>query len=474
MNAAVNPNTDATRTAVSRVLRLAWPVLMQQALILAAQLYDFWIAGQNQPEDPNLHSAYQAAQTTVGYLNWCVSCFAVLVSVGSTALVARFIGGNRTEDADRVTNQSIILAFIAGPIITALGLWQSHNLVSILSLATPADQFTEEMLRPIFLLLTFQMVELAGIACLTGAGRTIPGMAVLGGVALLNIPMVNIFFHGWGRIPACGYAGITLGTAVSHSIGALVVLMILLRGRSGLKIQWKLLTPDLPLMKRILRISIPAAADSLSVGACQLWFLALVNQMGSEAAAAHGIALRWEGLGYLSGQAFSTAAAALVGQNLGARNHREAARCGWTAFSMGCACMTIMGIVFYTFATPMFRIFCPYEHQEPIVQAGVPVLRLVAFAMPPLSAIIIFTGALRGAGDTRMPMIATWIGFLLIRMPLAYFFTREVIDLGCLGTLHGWNLGLIGAWWAMFVDLVIRGILFILRFASGRWKKVIV
>ena len=101
-----------------------------------------------------------------------------------------------------------------------------------------------------------------------------------------------------------------------------------------------------------------------------------------------------------------------------------------------------------------------------------PVLRLVAFAMPPLSAIIVLTGALRGAGDTRYPILLTWIGFLAIRMPLAYLLTRSVVDLGPVGTMHGWNLGLIGAWIAMFVDLLVRGVLFFARFLSGRWKTV--
>jgi Na+-driven multidrug efflux pump len=177
-------------------------------------------------------------------------------------------------------------------------------------------------------------------------------------------------------------------------------------------------------------------------------------------------------MGYLSGQAFATAAAALVGQNLGARKPESAAHAAWVALGLGCAVMTVMGVLFFVFAPDLFRVFSPHAHQRPIVDAGVPVLRLVAFAMPPLSAIIVFTGALRGAGDTRFPILLTWIGFLVIRMPLAYLLTRSVIDLGALGTISGFNQGLMGAWVAMFVDLLVRGILFFWRFLSGRWKAV--
>src|SRR5204862_8363147 len=111
-------------------------------------------------------------------------------------------------------------------------------------------------------------------------------------------------------------------------------------------------------------------------------------------------------------------------------------------------------------------------HQEAVVQAGVPLLRLVAFAMPPLACIIIFSGALRGAGATRLPMLLSWIGFLVIRIPLAYFLMYSETELGPLGTVRGMGMGLYGAWLAMFADLLIRGALFLFLFASGRWKRV--
>src|SRR5207244_5645661 len=133
-------------------------------------------------------------------------------------------------------------------------------------------------------------------------------------------------------------------------------------------------------------------------------------------------------------------------------------RSGWLAFGLGCGVMSFMGLVFYTFAPEMFLVFCPQESQRPIIYAGVPVLRLVAFAMPVLASTIVFTSALRGAGDTRVPVLFTWTGFFLVRIPLAYVLTLPHVDLGPLGTFPGLNLGLLGAWLAMFADLVVRGI----------------
>ncbi len=207
----------------------------------------------------------------------------------------------------------------------------------------------------------------------------------------------------------------------------------------------------------------------MSVGICQLWFLTLVNQLGNDATAAHGNAIKWEALGYQAGVAFGTAAMAVVGQNLGARRPDRAAHGAWTAFALGLMMMTLMGMLFYAFATALIRLFSPNPEQAHVRALGVPVLRLVAFAMPAVSSTIIITAALRGAGDTRVPVLITWLGFLGVRIPLAYWLTQPLVDLGPFGT---WQGGLFGAWVAMFADLYVRGALLLVRFLSGRWQRV--
>src|SRR5439155_26519362 len=122
--------------------------------------------------------------------------------------------------------------------------------------------------------------------------------------------------------------------------------------------------------------------------------------------------------------------------------------------------MTAMGLVFFMFAPQMFQLFCPKPEQAPIIELGVPVLRLVAFAMPLLASTIVFTNALRGAGDTRVPVLFTWVGFFAVRIPLAYLLAFPRLDLGPLGTLPGFGLGLFGTWLAMFADRLVRGAFF--------------
>jgi putative MATE family efflux protein len=497
------------------VLALALPVLGQQLLVFFVGLSDRFLAGHFQPVPPQLqaealghrlmavglvgsggpgcgvapalaaeapweagrqisarHVAYQSAQTTANYLAWFITSYTVLVSVGSTALVARFVGAGDYPLAVRVTNQSVVLAVFLGLVGTAAGLVGLERLIHALQLGEEAAPLAVAYLRPLLVMLVFQVVETAGIACLVGAGDTRTGFCVLGGVAVINVPLAWIFFRGLGPWQGLGFEGIALGTAISHTLGCLVVLTLLVRGRAGLRLHWRLLRPNTNLLWRILRVSLPAGVDSLSVVVGQLWFLSIVNRLGNEAGSAHGIALGWEAIGFLSGGAFGTAAMALVGQNLGAGRPAQAAHSGWTAFGLGCGVMCGLGVIFFLFARPMFLLFCSHPEQQGVVEIGVPVLRLIAFAMPALACSVVFTYALRGAGDTRVPVLFTWTGFLGVRIPLAYLLTQEHLDLGWLGTWPGANLGLRGAWLAMFADLVVRGGFLLYRFASGRWQTM--
>jgi Na+-driven multidrug efflux pump len=162
---------------------------------------------------------------------------------------------------------------------------------------------------------------------------------------------------------------------------------------------------------------------------------------------------------------------ALVGQSLGADRPARAAHSGWVALAMGCGVMTAMAVIFYVLARPMFLLFCPHAWQQPIVDMGVPVLKLVAYAMPALACAIVLTSALRGAGDTRVPVLFTWIGLLGVRIPLAYILTASQLDLGPLGVWPGGELELYGAWLAMLADLLVRGTFFFFRFAGGAWQR---
>jgi MATE family multidrug resistance protein len=111
------------------------------------------------------------------------------------------------------------------------------------------------------------------------------------------------------------------------------------------------------------------------------------------------------------------------------------------------------------FARPIYAAFSSEADFELVAQVGVPALRALAFFQIPLAFMIIYTNALRGAGDTRHPLAYTVIG-MSVRLSLGYL---------CGIVLQG---GLLGAWVGMFADMTLRATLSGLRFAGGRWQRV--
>ncbi len=438
-----------------QILRLAWPALLQQGLLLAIQLNDQYLAGP-------FSAPHKAALTTANYVYWFVTSYAVVVNAGATALVGRLAGARDWTAAGRATGQAVLLAAAFGLAGGVAGLVGMPAFVHVLGLDVESAGYAVEYLRPLAALLPFYMVEVGGIACLVGAGDTRTGLKVLAAVVATNGPVAWALSRGVeGLVPNLGFVGIAVGTGLAHVAGCVLVLAVLVRGRYGLRLTWSNLVPNDRLVGRLLRVSAPAAADAMSVGVFQFVFLGLVNRLGETAASAHGIAIRLEGLGYLSGAAFATATAAIVSRSLGAGRPDVAAKGAWTALAFGCGLMTAMGVLFFALARRMFLLFNPAGGE--VVDAGVPVLRLIAFAMPGLAGTIILTQALRGAGDTRVPVLFTWAGFAAVRLPLAWWFTTAAA---------GPHLGLIGAWLAMFTDIYVRAGFYLTRFAGGRWKRV--
>lgn len=435
-----------------RIVALVLPALAHQYLLLAIQHYDQYLAWP-------FSDAHKAALTNANYLYWLVSCYSVIVGAGATALVGRSVGAKDSLTANRAAGQAIVLAIIFGTLGTIAALLGLPALMHGLDLQGDAPEIAVAYLTPLAAVLVLQMIETAGIACLVGAGDTRTGLGVLAAVAIVNAPLAYGLSRGVGPFPNLGFLGIAYGTAISHALGGLIVLGLLLRGRSGLKISPALLMPDPGILKRLLRVSLPAAGDSLSGGLCQLWFLSIVNSLGSAASAAHGIALRWEAIGYLAAAGFGTTASSLVSQNLGAKLPERAARAGWLCLAAAAVFLSLVGVVFATFAQTMGEQYTRPGESEIITLTAV-ALRTVAFAMPALACVMVLTPALRSAGDARVPMFFTWFGFLGVRIPLAYLLICH------------FEIGLIGAWLAMLADLWLRGVLFVLRFASGRWKAI--
>ncbi len=448
------------------LLRLALPALAEESLLLFVSWTDWWLAGRYLAGD-----ATKAAMGLMSYLMWLIPCAFAFISIGALALVARFVGARDWEQARRVANQAVGLGLITALAMTLAMLWLSRPLVEWMQLRGEAARLAGDYLLIIVWAVPLIMFEQVGAASLRGAGDTVTGFVAKSIVVVVNLLVSIVLVTGWGPFPQLGWSGLALGTAIGHGLGGLIILGVLLRGRAGLKLSpsaWRIRWRD---SRRILSIGVPGGLDIMTLLGSQLIFLSLVNSLGVAAAAAHGLAIQIEACAYLPGGAFQIAAATMAGQFLGAGAPPRATRAVMWTLLVGGTVICLAGGVIYIGGESVAEFFSGQQSDETTRQAGA-LLRIVAWAMPALSVVMIFGGALRGAGDTRLSLLVTIAGLFAVRLPLAAWFCLEG-EIARVGGLQivGLGWGVTGAWYAMFADLHVRAILLLVRFAQGGWRK---
>lgn len=438
------------------IWRLAIPVVAQNFLAMIVGWSDAIIAGQILVDE-----RFLAAAIVASYLLWLLESCSTLIYSGSLAIVARLIGERDHREADNITGQSLTLAAGLGVGAGAFTWLLADPAAGLMGLAGETRALAATYLEIIATSCPGMFVMLVGTTCLRAAGQTVAGLWILIVVNVVNVIVSWLLTVGVGPMSALGWPGIAIGTATSFWIGGALTVVWLARRWSGLGLPPSM-TPSMAAYRRILRIGVPSAVNSLAVVFAHLWFMRIISNLGTTATAAHGVAIRCESLSWLTSEAFAVAGATLVGQSLGARREDLARRYGWWTTGIAIAATSLMGVVFVSSAPILFSIIVRGDAQA-VRAAGIPVLRLVGFAMPALAASVVLTGVLRGAGETRGPLIFNTVGLLGVRIPLAYLLTGWAMD-----------LGLLGAWLAMFVDLWFRGFAAVAFFHAGRWARVVV
>ena len=447
------------------LLRLAIPVLFEQLLLMLVGFVDLWLTGVY------LSESHLAAIGLMSYLLWFLPCLFGPVGIGALALIARLIGAKQRSQASRVANQAVLLGLGMALLITLLLLLFSDTFVSWCRLPEGPSRLASEYLRILIPIIALMMLQQVGVACLRGAGDM---MTVFVSMALVNIVNAGVgmcLVTGAFGLPQMGWKGLAVGTAAGYLLGGLVVGGLLCRGKAGLRLRLGQMWPDLRLLGRIMRIGLAGGADVILIVCCHLWFLSIINALGTAAAAAHSVGLRIESLAYLPGTAFQVAAATLAGQFLGARDKRRASRSVLLALLIGGGLMCLAGLFFFLLAQPLTLVFLGPETQNASMLAS-SLLRIVSFAMPSLAITMILTGGLRGAGDTAWPLLFTIVGYVGVRIPLANWLAWDELSLPLLGTVAGCGWGVVGAWYAMIADVVLRSVLVSWRFLQGGWRRI--
>ena len=440
------------------VFWLALPVLVQQFLAFCVGFFDIWLSGQL-PAGANTD-----ATVAVGfgaYVGWLAGMVFGLVGVGTSALVSRLCGEGNFTDANRVANRSIALAAVMGCLFFIIMQPAAPILVQLLNFGGNANTDSIRYLQIDAFGLLFASISFIGAAALRGAGNMRAPMLIFGVVNILNMIASSILVFGWGPIPPLGVNGIVYGTVIARMTGGCLMLFCLTKGLSRLKLTLSQMRLRGQTAKRILRIGSPSALEGIVQWGGQFLFLMVISRlaMGEESKAnfaAHMIGMRMEAITYLPAFAWGAASATIVGQSLGAGMFQRARNTAHYAV-MQCAILGLFITTIFFFGSSMIYNFM---HDDSLVIAtGVTPFRMVALFQIPLLAGIIYTQSLKGAGETRFPLIMTCISTLMIRVPLAYYFGIVL------------QMGLTGAWLAMCIDMALRALLATGYYHLGNWTK---
>jgi putative MATE family efflux protein len=436
------------------VLRLAWPVMVQQTSYSMVQLLDTFLVG-------HLGEDALAGLRLGAQIFWFAFAGMTAVGVGAIAVVSRSVGAQQWARARRAVGSALALALVWGLLVGvsmwALGGWA----LGMLGAEPEARRLGGQYLQAAAFGMPFWSLLYAANAVLQGAGDTRTPMAVGVFINVVNMLMAYSLINGVGPFPWLGVAGSGAGFTIAAFLGAVVILWLLASGR--LLLRWSPLSWPLfhrSEAARVVQVGLPTALEQAQFNMAFMLYTRIVASLGTTAVAAHGVALAVQSLAFNAGMGISVATSALAGQGLGAGRPDLSERAVYAAARYASLVMGSVGLVLMVLGHPIVSLFVGGEGAEEVVDIGSRLMFIFGFAMPVLGANLAFSGGLRGAGDTRAVMLIMAFGTWVVRLGPAYLLAITA------------GLGAPGAWAAAVMDISARTFLMWWRFRSGRWKQI--
>ena len=428
-----------------------WP-LLEQLLNSLVGFVDMSLAGR-------LSVTAADAVAVTGYIGWLMGLLLMALGVGSTALIARAVGGRHKRVASAGVGQSMLMAVTWGAAIGVMLFAGAAPVGRFFQLEADTLAAATIYIRILAFAAPLAAVLFVGAACLRGAGDTRSPFFAMLSVNIVNVVASVMLVFGPAPIGGWGVAGIAMGTTIAWAVGAARIAHVLVSGRGGIRLHLHRLRPHWHTMHRIIRIGVPSLVESLGMWIGNAIVLRIVGGLGASGVlGAHIIGIRIEALGFLPAVAVGTAAATLTGQYLGAGRPDRAKQAGYLCWAIGGGWMAVMGVVFVLFPEPLARLLAPDE--PTLYKAAAPLLIIAGPVQVFFGTYMVLSHVLRGAGDTSTAMALTYGCTFLIRLPAVWLLAGPM------------EMGLIGVWLALCGELVIRGLVFAARFLHGGWMRV--
>lgn len=386
-----------------KILRFAVPLAATSILQQLFNAADIAVVGQFAGD-----KALAAVGANTFVINMLINLF-VGISVGVNVVVANSIGAQSYRAITRSVHTSVIVSFISGILLSFIGVFFARPILSAIS--TPADvlDLAVRYLQVYFAGIPFVMLYNFVAAILRGKGDTKRPLYVLLATGAINVLLNVLFVAGFGM----SVTGVALATVIANALSAGTLFYFLLHEVGPFKLEfWKLrITPVF--LGRIMRVGLPAGLQGVVFSFSNVCLQSAINSLGSATVAASAAALTYEFIVYYWLNSFSHACVTFVGQNYGAKNLercRSAVR--WTILLATTSTFALSMLCCY-FAKPLLSL---YTSDPEIIATGSIRMYVVVGVLFINVFLDVFSGALRGMGQSLAPALTCVVGVCGIRI----------------------------------------------------------
>lgn len=430
---------------------IAWPSVVETVLVGLIASVDTMMVG-------GIGAKAIAAVGLTTQPKLIVLAMVMSLNVGVTVISARRRGENDKLGASRCLRQSLMISLVMSLFTVSLAFVYARK-VLLLAGAQPDTIDMATIYFQIMLLgMPFQCLGLTINAAQRGCGNTKISMRTNLAANGVNLLFNYLLINGIGPFPEMGVTGAAIATAMGSVVAFLMAVKSILEPSSFLYIgagsSWRF---DKKTVGSIFSVSSSAFVEQVCMRIGFLVFAMIIANLGTIAFATHQICMNLINISFTVGDGLGIASSSLIGQNMGKKRPDLAVMYGKV-----CQRFAMIIAVFVVLLFTMGRRMCIglFSNDPQVMELGVRVMLIIAATAPIQMSQVIFSGSLRGAGDTRYVAVASLISITLIRTTLSWFLCYPM------------KLGLIGAWFGLFFDQTLRCVLCYVRFHQGKWVKI--
>lgn len=442
----------STRETYMSLIRIALPSVAEMVFASLIGSVDTMMVG-------NLGSAAIASVGLTGQPRMLILSVFFALNIGMTAIIARRRGEERRYDANRTLRSMLAVIFGLSLLLTLFAVLFAPQLMRFAG-AIEGETLGSSTVyfRIIIAAVPINALTMAMTASLRGIGNTKVTMYVNTVSNIVNIICNFLLIEGRFGFPRLEVAGAALASVIGMVVGFLLTVIVMTGPESYLQLtfkgSWK---PEAEYLRPVFKIGGNAVLEQIALRIGFFLFARIVAGLGTQDFATHQICMQFLGITFTIGDGIGIAATSLVGQNMG-RGRPDISMLYGKAAQRAALTVSLMLItVLISFRVPLIRLF---NNDPYIVDLGSKIMIIVALFQPFQTTSVVISGCLRGSGDTRYIAVVMLICITLIR-PCVSLFNVYILD-----------LGLIGAWSAAMLDMMIRMTAVYIRFASFKWAKI--